>query len=372
MFQASLRYQPEKIKAQGDGILKSPYFSELLADVPVVLLIINDARQVVYVNKDLLAGLSSNGRRELLGLRPGECLECIHATEGNFGCGSTAFCKVCGLSNTIELSEDGHNGQGECSIALKDGESLTLKVHSKPFQYGKADFVFVALEDISDRKARMMLENIFLHDLRNTSAVLSGLQEVFEDLETEETKRILKDVAIRIDEEIKAYQLISSAENQQLVTHPMVINLPDMIREVISSLQIHQKFRLKQVEYLGEGQIIRTDKTLLRQVLVNMLKNAMEAGPIRDSVIIEHYFEPPARRIIIEVKNRQVMPGDVQLKVFQKSFSTKGQGRGWGTYSIKLLTEKYLHGKASFVSNEAHGTIFTIQLPESLNDKQLG
>ncbi|MEE4177823.1 MAG: HAMP domain-containing sensor histidine kinase [Bacteroides sp.] len=371
MFHASLRYQPEKIKAQGDKILKSPFFSQLLEDVPVVLLIINDARQVVYVNKDLLAGLSSDGRKELLGLRPGECLECIHATEGNFGCGSTAYCRVCGLANTIELSEDGRSGQGECSISLKDGESLTLKVHSKPFQYGKANFVFVALEDISDRKARMMLENIFLHDLRNTSAILSGLQEVFEDLDAEETKKILKDVAVRIDEEIRTYHLISSAENQQLDTHPMVINLPDMVQEVISSLLLNQKFNRKQVEYDGERQIIRTDKTLLRQVLVNMIKNGMEAGPANDTISIGHRFDASAKKIIIEVKNRQVMPREVQLKVFQKSFSTKGQGRGWGTYSIKLLTEKYLHGEASFVSTDATGTIFSIQLPESLNGRRL-
>jgi sensor histidine kinase regulating citrate/malate metabolism len=55
------------------------------------------------------------------------------------------------------------------------------------------------------------------------------------------------------------------------------------------------------------------------------------------------------------------MPVDVQLQIFQRSFSTKGNGRGIGTYSIKLLTEQYLNGKVSFVSNESEGTRFSLE-----------
>jgi sensor histidine kinase regulating citrate/malate metabolism len=62
------------------------------------------------------------------------------------------------------------------------------------------------------------------------------------------------------------------------------------------------------------------------------------------------------------VKNDQVIPEDIQKQLFQRSFSTKGTGRGIGTYSIKLLTENYLKGKVSFVSNETDGTVFSIEL----------
>jgi signal transduction histidine kinase len=57
------------------------------------------------------------------------------------------------------------------------------------------------------------------------------------------------------------------------------------------------------------------------------------------------------------------MPKEVQMQIFQRSFSTKGKGRGIGTYSIKLLTETYLGGKVSFRSEERHGTTFRIDLP---------
>jgi hypothetical protein len=363
MFQPSNRYQPEKIRRQASDIMKSAYFPSLLKDIPLVMLIINDARQIVYVNRDLLAAASGKQKPEMLGIRPGECLDCIHALEGKFGCGSTAYCKVCGLANTVKLSEAGNEGIGECTISLKDGEALTLKVHTKPFSYGAEKFIFIAIEDISDLKARILLESIFLHDLKNTSAILSGLQEVYEDLDAEETKRILKDVSVRIDEEIQAYRLITSAENQELLARSTNVQLDILINEIINSLQYHQRFGQKQVKFTPLKKVIHADKTLLRQVLMNMLKNALEAGPANDSVEIGWQTDDQAKTVSIFVKNQQVIPPDVKLQIFQKSFSTKGRGRGWGTYSIKLLTEKYLKGKASFISEENSGTTFTIKLP---------
>ena len=63
------------------------------------------------------------------------------------------------------------------------------------------------------------------------------------------------------------------------------------------------------------------------------------------------------------VHNRAFIPKDVQLQLFKRSFSTKGLGRGLGTYSMLLLTEKYLKGHVSFSSTEAQGTTFTVALP---------
>ena len=64
------------------------------------------------------------------------------------------------------------------------------------------------------------------------------------------------------------------------------------------------------------------------------------------------------------VRNEGVIPPMVQEHIFQRSFSTKAQyGRGLGTYSMKLLGERYLGGKVSFVSNAECGTVFSLELP---------
>jgi sensor histidine kinase regulating citrate/malate metabolism len=62
-------------------------------------------------------------------------------------------------------------------------------------------------------------------------------------------------------------------------------------------------------------------------------------------------------------QNDGAIPREVALQIFQRSFSTKGRGRGIGTYSIKLLGERYLGGQVSFTSMPETGTRFQIRLP---------
>ena len=68
-------------------------------------------------------------------------------------------------------------------------------------------------------------------------------------------------------------------------------------------------------------------------------------------------------KIRFSVNNLKVMSKEVQHQIFQRSFSTKAANRGIGTYSVKLLTEKYLKGKVWFTSDEIFGTTFYVELP---------
>jgi signal transduction histidine kinase len=57
------------------------------------------------------------------------------------------------------------------------------------------------------------------------------------------------------------------------------------------------------------------------------------------------------------------MTREVQLGVFQRSFSTEGSGRGLGTCSMKLIGERYLDGNVWFESSEEKGTVFYAEFP---------
>jgi hypothetical protein len=70
--------------------------------------------------------------------------------------------------------------------------------------------------------------------------------------------------------------------------------------------------------------------------------------------------------VVFRVHNPGAMPEAVQRQIFQRSFSTKqGEGRGIGTHSVRLFTERYLGGQVEFTSAEADGTAFTVSLPLS-------
>jgi signal transduction histidine kinase len=118
-----------------------------------------------------------------------------------------------------------------------------------------------------------------------------------------------------------------------------------------------------QLGNIGEGTIV-ADQSLLLRVLGNMVKNALEATPPGGTVTIGCEEQPAAVRFFVQ--NAEVMPDEVQLQVFQRSFSTKQQpGRGIGTYSMKVFGERYLGGKVAFVSRAPEGTTFWLDLPRA-------
>ena len=112
---------------------------------------------------------------------------------------------------------------------------------------------------------------------------------------------------------------------------------------------------------LPPSQSIRTDGVLLGRVLGNLVKNAVEAS--RPGMTVTVSASVTGEGVVFEVHNPSVMPRDTQLQVFQRSFSTKGSGRGLGTYSVRLFTERYLGGSVTFRSTEGEGTTFRVTLP---------
>ncbi len=354
--------KPDIIRKQARGILNSTIFRELLQDAPNVIMILNTKRQVIYLNRNPVdPDKRDQGKQP--GQKAGDCLGCINVSKGELGCSSAEFCRVCGFNLAITASEKGRVAENECNIALKNGTSLTLSVHTKPFYFNDERFIFCALENISEKKRRQMLENIFLHDILNTAAVLKGLSEAYEEMPAKRIKMMLGEVAANITDEIQSYKLISNAETHTLAIKHEHVNIRGIIQEVVQSMRSIQKFSNRKIEINhDEGNII-TERTLLRRVLINMLKNALEASNNKNAVQISGHLEPESGHAVFLVKNPQLIPKADQLKLFQKSFSTKGRGRGWGTYSIKVLTEKYLEGSVNYSSKTGEGTIFTIRIP---------
>jgi len=161
---------------------------------------------------------------------------------------------------------------------------------------------------------------------------------------------------------------LSAAETGDLAVEPEEIHLNDLLKEVSDLYENHEVSQNRHIVIQPdtEDTAFSTDRTLVRRVLANMLKNALEAASSGETVTIGGGRRENA--VVLWVHNQGLMPRTSQLQVFQRSFSTKGKGRGLGTYSIKLLTERYLKGTASFTSTEGEGTTFQISLPTQLGE----
>jgi signal transduction histidine kinase len=343
----------------------------LMDAVPNIVLILNKERQIVYGNKPLSQFLGLDGLEKAVGKRPGELFECIHSDEMPGGCGTTEFCKVCGVVNGIIDSMSGSGIIRECRIFTKHKEARDLRVWATPFSTDDQAFTIFSIMDISDEKRRQALERIFFHDVLNTAGGIYGLTDILleeqDPVESLEVTRILKEASERLMEEIQSQRQLAAAERGDLAVSLSEISTLSSINEAIGMISGHEAVgdRSMSVDAGAEDIHVISDPVLLRRVLVNMVKNALEAIPLGGVVSIS--CRKGYNCVVFSVHNDTTMSQEVQLQIFQRSFSTKGNGRGIGTYSMKLLGEKYLKGSVWFKSAEGAGTTMFLELPLQVN-----
>jgi len=369
-FAPPVRSSAEQILKENDLVKSQAFFTNLFGAMTGIAAVINRKRQIVYANSELLSMLGVNTIEPILGKRPGEVISCIHSDEEPYGCGTSKACAYCGAVNTIlESQQAGVRVTKEAHISsVVDGKhkSWDLKVVSTPISFDGEAFSVLILQDISDEKRRAALERIFFHDLLNSVGGLNGLLTVLKQgANPEETKELInlsEEISRNVIEEILLQRQIRDAENGELLLKIEALNSLELLDSVINNITFHESGKEKSILVSDNPAniVFESDKVLLQRVIINLLKNALEATPIGGSVVAG--IKNSENNITFWVKNDQVIPGEVQMQLFHRSFSTKGEGRGLGTYSIRLLTENYLEGKVSFISNENEGTVFYINL----------
>ncbi|HAS88278.1 MAG TPA: sensor histidine kinase [Desulfovibrio sp.] len=355
-----------EVRALADDMRKAPLTAALNA-MPIPLIIINSCRQTVFCNSVFQSIAQSRDKHETLGLRPGEALGCIHANAHEGGCGTSKFCRDCGAASAIIKSLDGAAQTQECRILRHTpefNEALDLQVFTSPFDYEGQKLIIFTVLDISHEKRRKNLERIFFHDILNLTTGLSYASQL---LCRSSTSEYINEQCLRIDntvnqisDEIQAQRDVARAEEGSLKVR---FNPTSSMKTLRKVWDIHSNNPLCSKRQLSisedsEDIYFNTDQILLLRSLGNTIKNALEASEQGEVITIG--CQKKDLDVQFWVHNNAVIPEESQRQIFKRSFSTKGEGRGLGTYSMKLLVEKYLKGKVSFESTPKKGTTFYI------------
>jgi hypothetical protein len=369
-FAPALRSTAEEILKKNELVASQKLFNEIFGAMGGMSAVIDSNRQIIYANNDFLALLGLKTIEPILGMRPGEAVSCIHAGDISSGCGSAVACTYCGAVNAIlDSQKTGLKSTKETRISTIVDDKLKswdLNITSSPITLDGNVYYIFSIQDISNEKRRSSLERIFFHDLLNSAGGLNGLLTILKDgtapEETPELISLSEEASRDILEEIMIHRQIRAAENGDLKVKIEQVNSIELLDSSVGKISSHEVGKEKHVIIDGNSAYIdfETDRILFQRIIINLLKNALEATQKAGSVVAG--VEDKADKIRFWVKNDEVIPREVQAQLFQRSFSTKGESRGIGTYSIKLLTENYLKGKVSFVSNETEGTIFSIEL----------
>jgi signal transduction histidine kinase len=121
--------------------------------------------------------------------------------------------------------------------------------------------------------------------------------------------------------------------------------------------------RRRLVSELGSQAQIRADSFRLYQSLINLLRNAFQATPPGGEVMVR--TSVAGDEVIIDVENTgEPIPVDVQARIFEPFFSTKGDaGMGLGLSTCRITIERH-GGAISCFSEPGQPTRFRIRLPK--------
>ncbi len=200
------------------------------------------------------------------------------------------------------------------------------------------------------------------HELRNPLTSIKVLFQAFKDssgLTKEDMDVVLSEVN-QMDEILTRFLRFAKGDE---------FNLSEVdINAIIKQLMHLTRFQIKDqsirpVLELSELPLVRADRAMIEQALLNLVINAIEAMPHGGTLTFSSKADND--RVVISVKDtgRGITEG-IKEKVFDPFFTTKNDGTGLGL-SIVYNIIRLHSGDISFSSN-GNETTFNIELPVNI------
>ncbi len=203
------------------------------------------------------------------------------------------------------------------------------------------------------------------HEIRNPLGALSGAFQILSSSpHMGEEDRSLLDI---ISREIRRLEylvndMLDYARPKK--AEPGDMDLSKLISETLRAFMLDEDAAERELKRDIEGDIIhRIDGPQFKQVLINLLQNAVQATNPGDCI------EVVARRgpadVIIEIKDTgKGIPAAYQKTIFDPFFTTKERGLGLGLALCRRIVEEH-QGKIEALRRDEKGSVFRITLPVS-------
>ncbi|SHE35909.1 sensor histidine kinase [Flavisolibacter ginsengisoli] len=267
-------------------------------------------------------------------------------------------------------------GESKIAIAHLEKSHFKILLSATAFQTEGKKFKLVAFQNVNEAldetesRAWQKLLSVMTHEIMNSVAPISSLAETLKKRLTSTDTNTLEDLELGIETiQRRSEGLLKFAETYRNLNKITKLNLQKVyIRELFGNL--HQlmapTFEQKGIELeiilKDTDLMLEADPSLIEQVLINLIVNAIEA--VKDQLeprIILSAEQPLNKKVILKVAdNGPGIPEEVLDKIFIPFFSTKKSGSGIGLSLCKQII--MLHrGNIQVQSIEGKGTVFSMQ-----------
>lgn len=212
-------------------------------------------------------------------------------------------------------------------------------------------------------KDKNMKINLFkiTHEIKNPLAVIKGYLSMFDVNNKEKSTKYIKIIKSEVNRSLNLLSDFMEFTKIKINTSNVIFNdLMDDIKEVLIPF-----FNAKNVKYnfnIEANIEINIDYNRIKQVLINVIKNAVEACPNNMGLVSTTIFKDKDYLYIFVKDNGSGMDKDTLDNILVPFFTTKENGTGLGVSLSKeiILSHK---GEISYDSILGKGTTCKITLP---------
>lgn len=318
-----------------------------------------------------------------------------------FGCElTTILAPESGDRFTTVLSDVTSNKQSrrmEILVHRKDGTQLPVDIALSSFAEKEQTGLVFSLRDITEQKQleyelreafqrqKELIElktrfvSMVSHEYRTPLAAImtsSTILQDYNDRLTDERRKAhfstIQTQVHRLTDLLEQVLQINKAESVGLELNLEDIDMVAFCRELVENMrQLNGQRRIEFI-VIGQPVLFNADMKLMRQIINNLMSNALKYSPIEGIIWVTLSFE--TEQLLLEVQDEGIgIPKEDQKQLFTMYHRAKNvgniQGTGLGLVIIKQAVEAH-EGTISVESQVGKGTTFQVALP--LRNGELG
>jgi PAS domain S-box-containing protein len=272
----------------------------------------------------------------------------------------------------------------ELNIIRGDGEIRNVEINARVIKDSKEDINYIVfMKDITEKKkmeeqllqaeklrALAEMASGVAHDFNNALASILGNAQLLlltvEDEEAKESLRVIEKVAKDSAQTVRRLQDFT----RKRVHHELIkVDINSIIKDSIEITKPKWKdevqnrgIRIEMVSNLEEIPLVSGNAPELREVITNLIFNAIEAMPQGGKIEV-HTFKK-REEVFIQISDTGIgIVEEARKKIFEPFFTTKPFSNTGLGLSMSYGIIKRFGGEIEVKSKVGYGTTFTIMLP---------